>query len=38
MMGIIGEEGKNCRRRGVPVRNNPYICFLNKDDCGDGDF
>lgn len=38
MMGIIGEEGRNCRRRGVPVRNNPYICFFNKDDCGDGDF
>lgn len=22
----------------MPVRNNPYICFLNKDDCGNGDF
>ena len=21
----------------MPVRNNPYICFLNNDDCGNGD-
>lgn len=38
MMDILEKRGKNCRWRGVPVRNNPYICFLNEDDCGNGDF